>query len=150
MMARSVVCYEIGSSPGENGLQYAFPQNAPKKARNIRPFGEANRNSPPLISPAFSSCVPGSFSGFPPPYSGRNSRSAVPPDKRLSRRRHRCEAPGKCFRRQGLPPVPGSEGGLPLQNTGNRHPSSISSAYSRRCQGEGTARFPRHSWHTFP
>lgn len=131
-------------------MQYASPTNAPKKARNIKLYWEANRNGPPLISPAFSSCVPGSFSGSPPPCSGRNSRSAVPPGKRLSRRRHRCEAPGKCFRRQGLPPVPGSEGGLPLQNTGNRRPSSISSAYSRRCQGEGTARFPRHSWNTFP
>lgn len=150
MMARSVVCYEIGSSPGENGLQYAAPTNAPKKARNIRPFREANRNSPPLISYAFSAYVPGSFSGFLPPYSGRNSRPAVPPGKRLSHRRHRCGVPVKCFLWQVLPPVPGSAEGLLFQNTGSKSPSSISSAYSRRYQGEGTARFPRHSWHTFP
>lgn len=135
---------------GENGLQYASPTNVSKKVQNIRPFGEANRNSLPLISHAFSSCVPGSFSGSPPPCSGRNSRPVVPPGKRLSHRRHRCEAPGKCFLWQGLPPMPGSAEGLPFQNTGSKPPSSISSAYSRRYQGEGTARFPRHSWHTFP
>ena len=149
-MARGVVCYEIGSSPGENGLQYTSPTNASKKARNIRPFREANRNSPPLISHAFSSCVPGSFSGSPPPCSGRNSRPVVPPGKRLSHKRHRFEAPGKCFLWQGLPPMPGSAEGLLFQNTGSKPPSSISSAYSRRYQGEDTARFPRHGWHTFP
>ena len=93
-------------------MQYAAPTNAPKKARNIRPFREANRNSPPLISYAFSAYVPGSFSGFLPPYSGRNSRPAVPPGKRLSHRRHRCGVPVKCFLWQVLPPVPGSAEGL--------------------------------------
>ena len=37
-----------------------------KKARNIKPFGVANRNRRPAFSPAFSSCVPGFSGGFPP------------------------------------------------------------------------------------
>ena len=84
-------------------MQYSRPGNALKKARNIKPFGAANRNRRPAFSPAFSSCVPGFSGGFLRPCRRRNSRLDGLRVKMPARRLRRPEAPGNCLPRSAPP-----------------------------------------------
>ena len=72
------VSYTHLGRPGRNVIRYSHPGNTLKKARNVKPFGAANRNSRPAFSPAFSSCVPGFSGGSLRPCRRRSSRLDAP------------------------------------------------------------------------
>ena len=131
-------------------MQYSRPGNALKKARNIKPFGAANRNRRPAFSPAFSSCVPGFSGGSLRPCRRRNSRLDGLRVKMPARRPHRPEAPGSCLPRSVPQEALGREAGQPPGNTDSTPLSSICAAYSRHSPAAGTGPFPGHSWRTSP
>ena len=131
-------------------MQYSRPGNALKKARNIKPFGAANRNRRPAFSPAFSSCVPGFSGGSLRPCRRRNSRLDAPRAEITSRTPHRSEAPGKRLPRSVMFEAPGQEARRPPGNTGSKPPSSICAAYSSHSPAAGKGPFPGHSWRTSP
>ena len=131
-------------------MQHSRPGNALKKARNIKPFGAANRNRCPAFSPAFFSCVPGFSGGYLQPCRRRNSRLDGLRVKMPVRRPHRPEAPRNCLPRSAPQEAPGREAGQPPGNSGSTPLSSICAAYSRHSPAAGTGPFPGHSWRTFP
>ena len=131
-------------------MQYSRPGNALKKARNIKPFGVANRNRRPAFSPAFSSCVPGFSGGFLRPCRRRNSRLDGLRVKMPARRLRRPEAPGNCLPRSAPQEAPGQGARRPPGNTDSKRPSSICAAYSSHSPAAGTGPFPGHSWRTSP
>lgn len=131
-------------------MQYSRPGNALKKARNIKPFGAANRNRRPAFSPAFSSYVPGFSGGSLRPCRCRNSRLDGLPVKMPVRRPHRPEAPGSCLPQSAPHEAPGRGAGQPHGNSGSTPLSSICAAYSRRSPAASTGPFPGHSWRTSP
>ena len=131
-------------------MQYSRPENALKKARNIKPFGAANRNRRPSFSPAFSSCVPGFSVGSLRPCRRRNSRLDGLRVKMPARRLRRPEAPGSYLPRSAPHEAPGRGTGRPPGNSGSTPLSSICAAYSRRSPAVGTGPFPGHSWRTSP
>ena len=119
-------------------MQYSRPGNALKKARNIKPFGVANRNRRPAFSPAFSSYVPGFYGGFLRPCRRRNSRLDGLWVKMPARRLRRPEAPGNCLPRSAPQEAPGQGARRPPGNTDSKRPSSICAAYSSHSPAAGT------------
>lgn len=137
------------AKPGRKVLGYSGPENRWKKARNIRLFQWANRNSPIRFYNAFSSCAPGSFCDFPRPCRLQSSRLSAPLGERGSRRQRTAGYPGPGLPHRWRRQAPGQEEGRPPGSIGSKLLSSISPAYNTHSP-RADSHSPGHSWRTYP